>query len=182
MVIHKNINLLNQTHFDSSSLGKLIFWATNVGRWVVVLTEFIVICAFLSRFYFDTKLANLFDETRQKKAMVNSSFTFEEQYRLAQEKLKLVKIITAPSVIPSKTVIAISAKLPLDTTITKLSIDQSSVSIDGYSFSEEGLGQFVKGLTEIPGIDKVSVGKLVSGTDGSPNIGFSITAKINITT
>ena len=177
MATHKNINLLNQSHFDTSGLGKLLSWATNVGRWVVVLTEFVVICAFLSRFYFDTKLANLFDETRQKKAMVSSSFTFEDQYRRAQEKLKLAKIINATAAVPSKTVMSISTKLPLDTTISKFSIDQNSINLDGYSLSEDGLGLFIKGLTEIPEINKIEVGKLVSGVDGSPGINFSIVLK-----
>lgn len=175
------INLLKISNFEHSTTGKLIAWASNVGRWIVVLTEFVVITAFLSRFYFDTKLANLFDEVRQKKAIVNSLYSFEEQYRQAQSKILLAKLILTENNAPMAEVTDfIASKLPLDTTLTNLSVDLNTLRLDGYSLSTNGLQTFIDGIGGDKLIGDVQVDKMGSRSDGLPGISFSVTAKIKV--
>lgn len=177
MPVKNKINLLPKTDFESSFAGKLVDWAINVGRWIVVLTEFVVICAFLSRFYFDTQLANLFDLIRQNKAIVGSALSFEENFRATQDKLKIAKEILANQEKATTIIVQISKLLPIETTLTDISVDKENLKISGYSLSEKSIELFLAGLTKNQKFYDVSLGKIVKNQE-TVAINFVITAKI----
>lgn len=170
------INLLPKDQFEFSQAGKLLQWSISVGRWIVVLTEFVVICAFLSRFYFDTQLANLFDEIKQKKAIVASAATFEENFRQTQEKMKIIKDLLSSNQKPSTLVKDVSQSLPLDVTLTRIAINENEITISGYSFSESSLKLFINELSKKSGLANVSLGSISSRSDGLSGINFNIVA------
>jgi Tfp pilus assembly protein PilN len=172
------INLLPKDNFEYSQTGKLVNWAVSIGRWIVVLTEFIVICAFLSRFYFDTQLANLFDELKQKKAIVASAASFEDNFRQIQERTNTVKALLAKEKKPSTMVAEISKLLPTEVTLNKILITEDELKITGYSFTESGLKYFMIGLVSHPQLKEVSIGEVSSRKEGLPGISFNITATI----
>jgi Tfp pilus assembly protein PilN len=170
------INLLPKDQFEYSQAGKFIKWSISVGRWIVVLTEFIVICAFLSRFYFDTQLANLFDDIKQKKAIVASAATFEENFRNTQEKIKIIKDLLADEQKPSSFIKAVSQSLPLEVTLTKVVIEEGELTVSGYSFSENSLKVFLNELSKKPDFTSVNLREIASRPDNQPGIEFSVIA------
>ncbi len=167
------VNLLPKTDFESTSTGKLLNWITSIGRWIVVLTEFVVICAFLSRFYFDTKLANLFDALRQKKIIVDSMVDFENQFLLVQDKTKLLKTILAEESKPSSLINQISQLIPIDVTLTSIQHDKETLRISGYSLSTQGINIFVSGLKKQANFSMINLGT-ISQKEFSPGINFDI--------
>ncbi len=171
------VNLLPQTDFENTNTGKLLNWFTSAGRWIVVLTEFVVICAFLSRFYFDTKLANLFDSLRQKKAMVSSMADFEQEFLLVQEKTKLIKGILAEEQKPSAIVNQISQLIPLDVTLNAIQVEKNGLKLSGNSLSEQGINLFLAGIKRQPNFSQISLGT-ISQKELSPGIDFEISAVI----
>lgn len=176
MAAQHQINLLPKDEFESSTIGKLIKWAVNFGRWVVVFTEFIVICAFLSRFYFDTQLANYFDEIKQKKAMVDSALTFEDKFRQVQQKTKIVKEILAQETKPSQLLSSLNSFLPLDMFITEVSILENKLTITGYTLSENNLNIFLKSLVAHPQINSVNLNNVSTKKEVGLGINFNISA------
>ena len=80
------INLLPKERWETGVLGKLLKWALNIGRYVVVFTELVVIGAFLYRFGLDRQLTDLKEEIGQKQALVESFGDFEAKFRDLQEK------------------------------------------------------------------------------------------------
>lgn len=172
------INLLPKDKFESSALGRFIKWAVDVGRWIVVLTEFVVICAFLSRFYFDTKLANLFDDVKQKQAIVDSALPFEENFRLVQEKIKIVKNLLAEEKHPSETFSEISQLLPSDISLTKMVFDTGKISLTGSSLSEKSLNVLLSGLISDPKLEEVSLDNVSTQKDNPSAISFNISATV----
>ena len=169
------VNLLPQANFENTNTGKLLNWITSAGRWIVVLTEFVVICAFLSRFYFDTKLSNLFDSLRQKKAMVSSMADFEQEFLLVQEKTKIIKSILAEEQKPSVIVNQISQLVPLEVTLSAIQIDNNSLRISGNSLSEQGINLFLTGIKRQPNFSQINLGT-ISQKEFSPGISFEISA------
>lgn len=172
------INLLPKDDFEFSQTGRLVNWAVSVGRWIVVLTEFVVICAFLSRFYFDTQLANLFDDLKQKKAIIASTASFEDNFLQIQERTNSVKALLAQENKPSVMVVEISKLLPAEVTLNRISIADNELKITGYSFTESGLKYFMTGLINHPNIKQVSIDEVSSRKEGLPGISFNITATI----
>ena len=57
---HKGaINLLPKDSFESSWAGRVLSWALAFGKWTVIVTQLVVIGAFLFRFGYDRKLTDL---------------------------------------------------------------------------------------------------------------------------
>lgn len=178
MAAQHQINLLPKDEFESSTVGKLVKWAVGVGRWVVVLTEFIVICAFLSRFYFDTQLANYFDEVKQKKAMVDSALTFEDKFRQIQNKTKIVKEILARESKSSIILNEVNSLLPLDTFLTEVGINDTKLTLGGYALSENGLNIFLQGLISSPQLTTVNLNNVSLKKETSTIVNFNISATV----
>ncbi|HUW24508.1 MAG TPA: PilN domain-containing protein [Patescibacteria group bacterium] len=174
----KRINLLPKDKFESSTLGRFLKWSTSTGRAIVVLTEFVVICAFLSRFYFDTRLANLFDEINQKKAIVASAAAFEEDFRRTQEKIQVIKVLLTQESKPSVLISEISQLLPLDVSLTALNLEEKDITLSGYTFTENGLRLFWISLNQYPELEEVTLTNISSRKEGMPGLDFVIKATI----
>ena len=67
-----SVNLLTQDDFSSSPIGKVFLWALSVGRYIVVITELIVILSFLSRFKLDRDLTDVNEAIEKQKAIILS--------------------------------------------------------------------------------------------------------------
>lgn len=177
MSAKKNINLLPKDQFEISPLGKFIKWSVSVGRWIVVFTEFIVICAFLSRFYFDTKLANLFDDLKQKQAIVDSALSFEDNFRQIQDKTKTVKTILAKEERPADFFADINKILPLNVFLNEISFGDGKINLTGYALSESGLNALLQNLIAYPPAEKVTLTN-VSNKGEVAGIEFSMSATL----
>jgi Tfp pilus assembly protein PilN len=171
----KKVNLLPKDKFEHSAIGKFLKWATSAGRSIVVLTEFVVICAFLSRFYFDTQLANLFDETNQKKAIVAAAADFEENFRQTQEKIQIIKALLAQESRPSLLINEVSQLLPSEVTLTAVNLEGKKLALTGYTLSENGLRLFWLGLNQHPQLEQVTLSNVSSRKEG-PGLDFTINA------
>ncbi|MCL5091077.1 MAG: PilN domain-containing protein [Patescibacteria group bacterium] len=179
MASKNKINLLPKGQFEYSTLGKFIQWAVNVGRWIVVLTEFIVISAFCSRFYFDTVLADLFDKTKQKQAIVASAASFEENFRQVQDKIKVIKSIMAQENKPAEVVTEVSRLIPQSLSLTEIFINQKSLSLKGVTLSEKALRIFVTNLSNSSLFKEVNLDSISTAKDKLQGIDFNISIVLN---
>ncbi|KKR69678.1 MAG: hypothetical protein UU12_C0039G0005 [Candidatus Woesebacteria bacterium GW2011_GWA2_40_7b] len=90
----KTINLLPQEEFDVSTLGRILKWAMGTFRIIVIVTEMIVMTAFLSRFWLDAQNSDLNDAIAIKTAQISAQSDFEKQFRILQHKLSIFKTLT----------------------------------------------------------------------------------------
>lgn len=172
----KEINLLKSAG-ETNIWSDLLDWTINIGRWIVVLTEFVVICAFLSRFYFDTKLANLFDEINQKRAIVESAAAFEEQFRQVQERIKIVESLLKEKSYFYPYLETISQNLPQDITLDSIEIfskQEIILSGKGNKFSLAWFVKTIKGSS----FEDVSIEKISSSGEDANVFNFIINLKI----
>lgn len=176
MPAKSKINLIPKDEFEDSSLGKFFKWAVSVGRWIVVFTEFIVICAFLSRFYFDTKLANLFDDLKQKQAIVDSALSFEDNFRELQDKTKMIKTVLAQEKHPAGYFTDINKFLPLNVFLNEIGFDENQINLTGYALSESGLNAFLQNLAAYPATEKITLSNVSNKKGASSGIDFNINA------
>jgi len=167
----KEINLLvkEQTYFD-----KFLKWALTVGRWTVITTELIVILCFLSRFKLDRELADLGEIIKQRQTMINSFGGLEEKFRNLQERISTISQLEKDQGLAVKLLDKVSQILPVDTSLTKLAVQEGKVSIAGISLSESGFNSFINGLSS-SGFKKISLGKIGKGKAGE--IEFSLSAE-----
>lgn len=142
----KNINLLKRENFEYSKVGKVLKWLLSAGRVIVIFTELIVISAFLSRFWLDKKLNNLFEENNAKKSQIEASAGFETEFRNFQTRLAVAKNLDEGKTQTAKIVKDLASLLPPGVLLTNITFSGNELSIQGTALSEGGLAGFVKAL------------------------------------
>src|SRR3989344_780469 len=85
------INLIPQDEFESSTFGRVLKWALSTFRIMVIVTELLVMSAFLSRFWLDARNSDLNEEIEIKKAQIGAYQDVEDSFRKYQAKLVLAK-------------------------------------------------------------------------------------------
>ena len=126
----------------------------------MVFTDLVVICAFLSRFYFDTKLANLHDEIKESQAIIEATSTFEESFRSLQKRLSLIKTLSAAKIEGEKKISFLAQILPSDVTLANVSFTKDKADLSGTAGSETGMATFIKNLLLVPQIKTVNISHL----------------------
>jgi Tfp pilus assembly protein PilN len=161
----KQINLLLREEWEKTSAGRLIKWALTIGRYIVIVTELIVIIAFISRFKFDRDLTNLYEDIEIKRARIKSTQEFEEEFRLVQRRLITIKELEQKKTSPIKIVANFASLVPLNVILSDLSFDQDQLAIDGYAFSESGLATLINNLKQSPYFTNIRIEDITKEPD-----------------
>lgn len=167
------INLLPQEEFDVSVVGRVLKWAMGTFRIIVIITEVIVMGAFLSRFWLDAQNSDLNDTIAIKTAQITSQSNFENQFRAIQNKLSIFKqLAAAPK--PSDRIGDLASRMPADIVISGMSVQDSSAELKGTSASELGIAQFVSNLQDDKLLKNVDLGSLGSSPDNESLTVFTV--------
>jgi Tfp pilus assembly protein PilN len=169
----KEISLLPYEENSNSFLALSLRWVTTVGRVVIILTEFIVIGAFLSRFWLDRKNADLSEILRQQKAILTSTQDFENDYISLQERLKYIKNFYQSQPKYTDNLNSLIQSLPPDIYFESFTLNhdketlKNSAKIELYSFQEDAIVDFITNLKLNPSIDTVEVKRIEKKTKDS---------------
>lgn len=173
---NKLINLLPQEEFDASILGRVLKWAMGSFRIIVILTEMVVMAAFLSRFWLDAQNSDLDNSIKITAAQISAQASFEKEFRILQKKLNIFKQVVLSSN-KSIRLDSIASKIPQDITLTSISDQGGTAQIKGLAGSEMGIAQFIGNLKSDSTIKKINLDSI-----GSSDINQSSTTfLINIT-
>lgn len=154
------INLLPKDSFEFSVLGKTLKWALTSGRVLVVLTEFVVILAFGSRFYFDKKLNDLIEVIDQKQAVVESYAVIEAKMRDILSRQAIVSKYLKENLGVNNVINQLKRITPADINFSEVLVDNKGFSLIGTSGSEGGLANLLAGLNSVPNVSGVNVGSI----------------------
>ncbi|HJY98321.1 MAG TPA: PilN domain-containing protein [Patescibacteria group bacterium] len=169
----KTINLLPQEEFEASTLGRLLRWATGTFRILVIVTEMIVMAAFLSRFWLDAQNSDLAESQRIKSAQISAQSEVEKSFRDTQRKIDIFKKINDfPS--PSEKIGLVASQIPSDVVLTSIAVGEKTSEIRGVSGSELGVAQFVSNLKTEELFKTVELGSVGTSQDNPAAIEFSL--------
>lgn len=168
MAKNKSINLLPQEEFEASTMGRVLKWAMGTFRIIVIITEMIVMGAFLSRFWLDAQNSDLNDAIRVKNAQISAQSEFETEFRGLQSKLSIIKTLSQDKKVSEK-INSVSNKVPGDVLLSSISFDSTSIQIKGNGNSEIGISQFISNLKEEKDFKTVEIASLGSSLD-NPSI------------
>jgi len=181
MTAKKGISLSTAPPFDLTLWGRMINWLTTVGRVIVVLTELIVVGAFISRFWLDRENSDLSEEIRQKRTILESSVEFENDFRSLQKRLKNVTALVNENSDLEKPIQIIAQEMPGDIFLNSFVYSKTggkkSASFSILVFSESSLSEFIDNLSSSPEISSLRVGsikkeKLIAGTKINLSVSF----------
>lgn len=162
MTPRKEISLLPDEANVNSFSARVIRWVSSAGRTTIVITEALVIAAFLSRFWLDRRNSDLSETLRQQKAILESTKDFEKEYSLLQNRLKIIKkeFDNQPDIVSKA--YSLSSSTPSNIVFNNLVF---SLNEDGRiyadlklsSYDEDSLVSFLTNLSLNPSIDKVDI-------------------------
>ncbi len=153
------INLTPKDPFFKTQVGKFLNWAINIGRYIVIFTELVVIVSFTSRFGLDRKLTDLNDAIHQKETIARSYGTLEDDFRLAQEKLDQYEQVEQRNNI-AKVFPKLQEIVPDDLTLQELSITRTGIKLEALALTNNALNFFINNLQVSPYFFDVTVEKI----------------------
>jgi Tfp pilus assembly protein PilN len=174
----KQINLLPQEEFAASTTGRVLQWLLSTFRYLVIITEMVVISAFISRFYFDSRSTDLSEEMKQKENYIKAYLDFENQFKSAQQKLAIFSSMSDQNKKSSPLLDSIVGVMPKDIQLVQMAfLSATKLQVQASSLSERSVDQFVVNLSTLPQLQDVSLTQVdVKAT--SPYVNFIVQAKI----
>jgi hypothetical protein len=166
MPAKKEASLLPDEENLSTPSGRIIRWLTTIGRVVIVITELIVIGAFLSRFWLDRKNSDLSEVLRQQKAIVGSTNEFQQEFSILREKLKTIKAFYADKPLYAQKISSLSQSTPPEIVYDSLSISEDpankkiTASLSTSVLQEEVIISFINNLILNPDVEAVQVNNI----------------------
>ena len=167
------VNLLAGEDYEDQIQGKFLRWALTWGKRIVVLTELVVILAFLSRFWLDTTVADLNDKIIQKKSIVSASSESEDRFRTLSARInRATKIEDAVSVLTVYDKMV--ALIPPAVAINQISITTKDVGLGGVS-DETTLAKTVANFRASNNFSDINIDKISKETRAN-SVGFALKA------
>lgn len=175
----KQINLIPQDEFETSTSGRVLKWALSTFRITVIITELIVMSAFLSRFWFDSRNSDLNDELNVKKSQILAYTEIEKEFRADQVKLSIVKSLYSEAN-SSNIIETVSKIIPGDVFLSSISVLNKDLNIKAYAFSEISMAQFLINLSNVNYLSQVNLNQISSNIDNPAISNFTITAVVDV--
>lgn len=172
----KEISLLPREEFEKTRFGRFLKWALSFGRWIVIITELIVILCFLSRFKLDRDLTDLGEKIKQQQAIIASFGDLEENFRNLQKRLSTIDDLEKQQLGVSSFLDEISRLVPLDVSLGDLVVGEKKVKISAIALSEAGLNSFIEELSKSK-FNKIALENV--SREKSGEIKFSLTTEIS---
>jgi hypothetical protein len=165
MAIKKELSFLPDSENPNSFWARAIKWLTTVGRWVIVLTELVVVSAFISRFWLDRQNSDLSDTIRQQQSILESTQEFESQFKSFQQRLDFIDNFyqNDPQYVPK--IISMINSTPDGLIYQNLSLKKNkdnniSASASLTAFNENSIIAFINNLTLNPDIKSIKINQI----------------------
>lgn len=184
MAIKKELSLLPDAENPNSFSARVFKWLTTVGRWVIVVTELVVVLAFLSRFWLDRKNADLSEVIRQQQAILESTKDFENEFNSFQQRLKLIKNFYSKQPQYDQQINLLITSTPQDIIYNSLlinydkEINQTKAIASLTAFKEDSIINFITNLMVNPDIQSVNINQIEKKTkENNYSISISVVFK-----
>lgn len=173
----RSVNLLPRDPFENSKLGAILEWGLVFGKWAVIVTQLIVMMAFLWRFGLDRRLTDVRKEMTENAAIIKSYEQVERDFVLAQKRVDFAKPIIESQQLTGLVLQKLTEMTPADTWMERLAVTETTVSFTAYAGSLSGFSRLLTNLQKEPMFNSVSVTKIQDGGVQGAAIQFDVAVK-----
>ena len=174
----KKINLLPTQVLEEHRLTRFLHWSLTYGRYITIITEFIVLAAFFSRFKLDQELTDLHESISQKQAIIQSVKSFEQNVRTLQNRITAIKQIDTHSTLYVNTLQFLEEVVPRDVLLTRLEFTKNTVQISATAYSNSGFAQIVRNLRSAPTVRNLSIDSIDKPEGLASGLAFQMSFEI----
>ena len=174
----EQINLLPQKGFQTTTTGRVLAWILSTFRVIVIVTEIIVMIAFLSRFWLDAQNSDLDDDLERKQSLLTASLSFENEFRDTQKRLKIFSQLVSKQENLASTLEKITRYLPQDLFLKTVNFSDNSFQIDGISLNETNIQQYIVNLQSTGSFSDIGIREIKSDPKDPNILKFSFIAQL----
>ncbi len=152
------INLLPEKERDF--LDKSIYFVLHYLRYVLVITQIVVISVFFYRFKIDQEIIDLKDELTQKQEIVAVSEPLLKQAEIVDLKTKQIREVLVDQAIFSESFVYFLDTFPLQLTIKRLEIKGNIYKFDAITTNPEIIRSYLARLKQERKFKNVLIGSI----------------------
>ncbi|OGG26259.1 hypothetical protein A2960_04755 [Candidatus Gottesmanbacteria bacterium RIFCSPLOWO2_01_FULL_39_12b] len=171
-----NINLVIKEESSESFSGQIISWAFTYGRYIIIITQIVVLSVFFLRFKLDRDHTDLKETVVQKQALIESVSNTEAEIRSIQTKLSHIRQLTTNQDAFLKVLRFFQENTPKDTVFLNLKITADKVSFKATAENLRSFNFFLRRLQQENKFKEVILDDIIRRPDG--RIEFKIDTSI----
>lgn len=169
-----DINLLPEDMRGERYGSKFLQWALTYGRYIIIVTELIVLLAFFSRFKFDQELSDLHEVIQHKQAVIESVADFEKEVRILQDRIAKIGVLEKDHLLYLQAIKILNDIVPEDVILSNLSFQKLTVSLRAVAYSRKGLSNFLQMLKETPNFESIHVGAIEQSGENTGELSMQV--------
>lgn len=173
-----NINLLIKSKTGDSLSEQFLSWILTYGRYIIIITQIIVLSVFFFRFKIDRDHTDLKELVTQKQAILESLTDLETEIRRIQGRLANIQTISAHQDSILKVIRFLQQRSPTDTTYTNLILNSDRISFLASSGNLRSFSYMLRQLQQDKKFSEVTLQDMNRKANG--RIDFKIEAKIDL--
>lgn len=173
-----NINLIIKESIGESFSAQLLSWALTYGRYIIIITQIIVLSVFFLRFKLDRDHTDLKETVSQKQALVESISDLETAIRNIQKRLTHISGISSNQSSILNILRFLQEKTPGSTILSNLTINPGKISFSAMAENLQSFNYFLRVIQNDKRFSEVTLENILRRNDGK--IEFQITSKINM--
>lgn len=158
------INLLQEKEKDFS--GKIIYFALHYLRYILVVTQIVVIAVFFYRFRIDQEVIDLRDELKQKEEIVQVSDPLLKEAAGVDVKTREIKSILLRQDSFQQMYAYFLSVFPSDMSISRLQIKEDSLEFEATTTQPAIIKIFLDKLRADKAFQKIELGSIRREEDG----------------
>ncbi len=175
------INLLPRDPFYNTPVGQVLSWSMNVGKYILMFTQLIVLLSFAARFTLDRQLTDVNTSIVRHASVVDSYGELESIVRGIQQKTAFIKQFDDQQH-AGDYLLQLSKITPQGIKLKGIQFGTQQINISGMSRDTTSLSQFIVNMQAIPAFSNISVGDIRNSESNEPGLQFSINITLNTQT
>ncbi len=166
------INLLPKDVLDDRRATSFLNWSLTYGRYIIIVTELVVLLAFFSRFRLDQELSDLHTSINQKQAIIGSVEGFDSDVRKLQNRLTKIKQLDDNHALYIDVLDMLDQTLPPNIVLTQLKFSTNHVELSADDYSRSGFSDFLRHLRTTRKTRNITVTNVAKGQKDNIRLTF----------
>ncbi len=173
------INLLPREDFESTFAGFFLKWALSYGRYIIIITQIIVLGVFFMRFKLDREHVDLRESIQQKQALFSSVKEVEDEIKKIQDRLSKIKSLEENQITPLSILNFLQENTPTQIRYLSVDITSEKLVLKGTGVNLKSLSALLMVLKTSEKFSEISLDSVKRELDGSVN--FELTSSYSPT-
>lgn len=170
------INLLPKR--QEKIADKLIYFVLYYFRYIIVITQIVVIAVFFYRFREDQKITDLKESFRQRQQILAQMAPLVDDARIIERKTNQVKVILDEQTYFDKQFSTVIENVPQDVSLERLTINERGMQMSGVSTNVFTIRALHKRITLIEGLESA----IISTVNRVSDTAYDFTIEVNFET